>query len=54
MKYTKIPRKLKKKMKKNVLSSFSDDYKKVMNRKSSNLRILYWDSNTERLGFVFV
>lgn len=51
MRYLKIPRKLKKRFKKQVLSSFSTAYIKYRGINLSRIKILYYDTEREAVGF---
>ena len=53
MKYTKIPRKLKKYLKKQVLDSHSDSYIKYRKLKLKNIRILYLKNVNGELSWGF-
>ncbi len=48
--YTKIPRKLKKYLKKIKLASHSESYKKYVKMKSKNIRISYFDKTRGAFG----
>lgn len=49
-----LPRKLKKKYKKSILSSFSENYIKYRRIKLKQIRLLYVDDNRNSVGFEII